>query len=404
MKATDYGPKNPLRCPTCDSYRYLRIKGYQFKRKDEKAGVGIKIPFYDCDNCITSSPMALDEEMLLDGDAQNFYQDRADEILPELDEGQFVSLKTPFQDKKFDIYNAIGFVFDSQDYYYIPGLYRSNDEGFLCPVFFSIELLLYYNNHNEYRVVFSSYSRLQIFDSSNNNLISHGFGINREGLIICWLGDLYEELNKKKNEKHKKIFLAFNEPSNHDIVSDYYFNQIEANFMEPDNEALLFQLRNEFDQLILEKEQLNITHIDLKSVINEYKHPILNESDQINSSYIKLNSILIESLSIENLKKIILKSGLTSKEIKELKGLKLFEKLIIGYAGPENGSKIVSPLFVLYDLRVLAGHIKDSKYSEKLEKCKIRLGLSSDAKQIDIYNKLITKLIEMYKSLIKYDL
>lgn len=339
---------------------------------------------------------------MFDNDAKVFYQNKANEIFPELKKGEFISLKTPYESKEFAAFNSLGFIYDSQDYYYIPGLYRPWEEGSLCPVYFNKELLLYYNNHNEYRVVFASYSRLHIIDKLNDRIIFHGFGINRDGLIICWLGDLEKEFGKQKNEKHRKIFLAFNEPSNHDIVSDYYFNQIEANFMKSDNEGQLFELRNEFDLEIIKKESKNITHINLAEIIEEYKHPIINESDQINSSYIKLNSLLIESLSIENLKKLVIKSGISSNEIKGLKGLKLFEKFVINYFVITNGSELVSPLYVLYDLRVLAGHIKNSKYEEKLQSCKIRLELPLDAKEIEVYDKLISKLTDMYEKLIKY--
>ncbi|PZR16201.1 MAG: hypothetical protein DI539_17880, partial [Flavobacterium psychrophilum] len=390
---------NPLRCPNCDDYRYLRIKKYGFKTEDEKSGIGLKIPFYDCDRCSISIPIALNGEILFGRDAISYYQEKTAEIFPELKEGEFVELRTPFEGKKFEAYDTMGFTYDSQDYYYIPGLYRSFDEGFLCPVFFDKELLLYYNNHPEYRVVFASYSRLHIFDKNGDRIIFHGFGINRDGLIVCWLGDLDKEFKKSKNERHKKIFLAFNEASNHDIVSDYYFNQIEANFMEPDNEGQLFELRNAFDSAVIFKGGENITHIDLAKVIDEYKHPVINESDQINSSYIKLNSLLIESFSIENLKKLILQTSIKPSEIKGLKGLKLFEKFVINYLKIEDGNMVVSPLYVLYDLRVLAGHIKDSKYDEKVKSCKLRLNLSESATEMEVYNCLIQKLIDMYKIL-----
>lgn len=401
MRATDEGEKNPLRCPICDDYRYLSIDGYSFKDGTKK--IGIKLPSFQCKNCDSSTLFAIADKPIYDNDieAKKFYDKQAKMVLKDLNENQVVALQTPFENKKFPAFDSLGFEYDSQDYFYIPGLYRSWNEGFLCPVFFDKEVLLHYNNHPDFRVVFASYSRLHILDKENNPIIPHGFGINRSGKIICWLGDLEEEFSKKKNERNKKIFLAFNEKSDHDIISDYYFNQIEVSFMKADNEKLIFELRNEFDEKIIKSKGQNLTHINLDNLMDDYKHPILNETDQINSSFIKLNSILIESFNVSALKGLIENSGISKKEIKGLKGLKLFEKFVNTVLEIENGSSLVSPLFILYDLRVLAGHIKDSKHTEKLKSCKERLGLNIKSTELEVYEKLVISLIDMYTELNK---
>lgn len=401
MKATDEGDKNPLRCPNCDDYRYLSINGYSFG--DKNKAVGIKIPSFNCKNCNTSTLVAISDTFIYDNDigAREFYNYQANIVLKDIGENETVILPTPYENKEFSAYNSIEFKYDSQDYFYIPGLYRNWNEGFLCPVFFDKEVLLYYNNHPDYRVIFYSYSRLHIIDKENNSIIPHGFGINREGNIICWLGDLEKEFSKEKNERHKNIFFAFNIDSNHDIVSDYYFNQIEANFMKSDNEKLMFELRNEFDNKIIQLKGENLTHINLENLVEDYKHPILNETDQINSSYIKLNSILIESFNVNALKKLIEESGISKTDIKGLKGLKLFEEFVKSVLKIDNASSLVSPLFILYDLRLLAGHIKDSKHTDKLNNCKERLGLNINNTEFDTYEKLVKSLIEMYEKLNK---
>lgn len=399
MRATDEGSKNPLRCPHCDDYRYLLINGYSFK--DGTKSIGINIPSFHCRNCDESKLFALADRPIYDNDtdAEKFYNQKAKDVLRGIDENQSVALTTPFENKKFTAFDSLGFIYDSQDYFYIPGLSRGWNEGFLCPVFFDKEVLLHYNNHPNFRVIFSSYSRLHILDKENNSIIPHGFGINRNGKIICWLGDLEEEFSLPKNDRHKKIFLAFNEKSDHDIVSDYYFNQIEVSFMKSDNERLIFELRNEFDEKIIKSKGQNLTHINLENLIDDYKHPILNETDQINSSYIKLNSILIESLNATALKKLLENSGVAMKDLKGLKGLKLFEKFVNVCLNINEGSILVAPLFILYDLRVLAGHIKDSNHTDKLNNCKERLKLDFESTELEVYEKLITSLIEMYEKL-----
>lgn len=191
MKATDYGQKNPLRCPRCDNYRYLTIKGVRFE-EDNKT-IGIKIPFYNCENCNTSIPITVFPKPIYDDaiTVESYYRQLSKAELKNLKPGENKAIISPFEKKKFKKYSDLNFIYDSQDYYYIPGLFRSWDEGFLCPVFFDKDVLLYYNTHSDYRVIFSSYSRVHILDKEDNSIIRHGFGINRNGKIICWLGDLY---------------------------------------------------------------------------------------------------------------------------------------------------------------------------------------------------------------------
>lgn len=399
MKATDYGQKNQLRCPSCDDYRYLTIQGVRFEEKDRM--VGMKIPFLECKNCKTKVAIVISPVSIIDNakKAEEFYRKMGEEELKKLKPGEKIALISPFEKSKFKPFDSLGFNYDSQDYYYIPGLVRPWDEGYLCPVFFDKEVLLYYNNHNDYRVIFSSFSSVDILDKDNNPIIPHGFGINRYGKIICWLGDLHEEFSKPENKRHKDQFLTFNVDSDHDIVSDYYFSQIEANFMKSDNELEIFALRNEFDKKVIDLKGINITHVNLEDLIENYKHPILNETDQINNAYLKLNSLLIESLDVKNLKELILKSRIEQKEIEGLKGLKLFEKFVCFNLKQENASSIVSPLYVLYDLRVLAGHIKDSEYEKKIKTCKDRLNISENSTDIQVFESLIKSLIEMYQKL-----
>src|SRR5690606_14698962 len=140
--------------------------------------------------------------------------------LDKINDGEFIGLTNSTENKTFESLNTVGFKYDSKDYYFIPGLFRQWDEGYLTPVFFSKELLLYYNSHSDYKVKFASTSRFHIFNKSDETLIRHGFGINRNGKIICWLGDLEEDLQGDENDVHRKLFLTFNIDSDHDIISD----------------------------------------------------------------------------------------------------------------------------------------------------------------------------------------
>ncbi|MFW5804320.1 MAG: hypothetical protein ACOCWG_03705 [bacterium] len=401
MKETDYGYKNPLRCPKCDDYRFLDFKGVRFPEGNKC--VGINIPFLDCKNCDTSTPVVLFPKRIIDDikQAEIYYKKIAKEQLDKLSDGEFIGLTKSTENKVFESLNTVGFKYDSRDYYSIPGLYMQWDEGYLTPIFFSKELLLYYNAHPEYKVKFASTTRFHIYNKKDEALISHGFGINRNGKIICWLGDLEAELQGDENYVHRNLFLTFNIDSDHDIISDYYFNQIEANWTSSDNETGIFYHRNEFDKKIKNLFGFELTQLDINKLIDEYKHPVINESHQIETSYIKLNSLLTESLNVSELKKSLIANGIDSKSIKGLKGLKLFEKFVEHNLKFENSSEIVSLLFILYDLRSLAGHIKDRKYVEKFNSCKERLHLKDNVAELDIHQVVCKRIKEMYEDLNK---
>jgi|GEM_PF-6434800 len=400
MKATDYGSKNPLRCPICDEYRFLNIKGVFSKEGTKK--VGMKIPFLDCKKCKTSISFAphLNSNNQRE-EAKTYYKSIFKKELATLKPGEVCTLKSRFEKKKFNHLDSLGFKYDSLDYYYIPGLISmfESDEGFLTPIYFDKKVLIYYNNLPDYKVVLSSFSRVHIVDSNGNYLIPHGFGINRNDKVICWLGDLNDEFSKPENEHHRKMFLAFNIDSDHDIVSDYYFNQIEANFMVSDNEHKIFDLRNEFDEKIQKEFGIVLTKINFQELINDYKHPIINERNQINLAYKKLHSMLNESLSIDNIKATLLKSGALEKEIKGLGGIKLFQLFIQKVLKNVNASQIVSPLFVLYDLRILGEHLMGSDSLERYNSCKERLEISQSSNDLEVFEKLIQELIKMYNLL-----
>jgi hypothetical protein len=395
----EHKTNNTLICPKCKAYRYLEINGIRFTEKTKS--LGIKIPSFKCKKCDTTTAVFVFEQNLICDNklANSYYQDVANIHFEQMKDNEFFDLKNKLENITFEEYSNIGFKYDSLDYYYIPGLVRDWNIGLLTPVFFNKELLLYYNSHPNYNVKFASTTRFHIFDSDNNRLIKHGFGINRYGNIICWLGDLENELKSDKNKLHKDLFLSFNIDSDHDIVSDYYTNQIEANFTSSDNESGIFHYRNEFDSLILKKYKFEITKVDISNLIKEYKHPILSEQNQVDNSYIKLNSLLIESLNVTDIKNILIEKGETAKSIKGLGGLKLFQKFIEIVLNKSNYFKIISPLFVLYDLRILAGHIKNTQYENTLNSCTDRLGLSNDVSIIEIQQTLCKKLIEMYKDL-----
>ena len=89
--------------------------------------------------------------------------------------------------RRFEYRNSIRFIYDSWDYDFIPGLQRPWNDGYLTPVFFNKKILLKYLNDPKYCVTYATDTFGSIY-RGQTHLIA--FGINRNGRVITWLGDL----------------------------------------------------------------------------------------------------------------------------------------------------------------------------------------------------------------------
>ena len=88
-----------------------------------------------------------------------------------------------------------------------------------------------------------------------------------------------------------------------------------------------------------------------------------------------------------------------SKEIRDLGGLKLFEKFLGAVLKMDDASSLASPLFVLYDLRGMDSHLKSSTFDEKYNSCKMRLNYDRSKSHLDFFNAVITAILTMYEEL-----
>ena len=388
-KISEFGSSNHLKCPNCGEYRYLVIKGVRFEAPVARI-LGLKIPFFECELCGESEPIQSREDIL----------NITNQILEnEMNDHEIRELSSRFENKKFEAFDDLDFTYDSLDYYAIPGLSRPWDDGYLTPVFFNKDLLLYYNNHDDYKVVLYSFSTVDIFTQDGEELIPHGFGINRNGILFAWLGDLHKALSQEKHKAHLYRFRASNVESDHDVVSDFYFQQIEAEFTESDNEYQIFALKQEFEEKIFRLFKFRLSELNFDDLSIEYKHPILNEKNQIFNAYVQLNKVLIESIQTKRLKDALIKTGVAADDIKNLGGLKLLEAFLKQVLAIEDASELVCPLFVLYDLRILGSHLKNSTFNENYNSCKKRLNCDSTIKHIDFFNVTISSTRNMYQKL-----
>jgi hypothetical protein len=110
-------------------------------------------------------------------------------------------------------FTKIRLLYDIDDYYYIPGLERPFNVGFLTPVYFNRKVLLKYDASPNCRVKFAS----PTYGTIDGEAFSISFGINKNGKVIMWLGDI-----AKLPEPEQYYLRSENVESDHSIGSEFY--------------------------------------------------------------------------------------------------------------------------------------------------------------------------------------
>ncbi len=330
------------------------------------------------------------------------WEERAEEDRRGLEDGQSKMMIFNYENKAFKQYEHLEFIYDSVDYYLIPGLRRTEDDGYLTPVFFDKDVLLYYNNHPDYSVKLFSFSSGNIF-YQDSPMFSRGFGINRNGKLFKWLGDLDEDFAEDEMQAHLRRFQASNIDSDHDIYSKFYLSQvpnsIEDAFQCSDNEYQLFNLKRKFEDALKSNYGFVLSKLDINNLSEYYSHPILEHRPQIFASYSSLNKCLVENMQQSELKQALRNADTSKEELKGLRSLKLLEQFFKTVLERENSKELIAPLYVLNDLRQLADHLSISGFEERYSSCKDRLSVKPTASDFEVYYALVRNLVEMYGKL-----
>jgi hypothetical protein len=170
--------------------------------------------------------------------------------------------------QKFLYCKGVPLTYEALDWLYIPGLSHGG-AGFLTPVFFARDILTYFYNHPDYAVSFASDTYGTLY--TKEGYIS--FGINGNGKLIMWLGDL-DELSSRD----QLLLAAHNVSSDHAIGSEFYEGQIEAVFTELSQEQRLIRVSGEFATALIEKfEFLKLFKMDAEAatLLEALRRPVL---------------------------------------------------------------------------------------------------------------------------------
>lgn len=305
----------------------------------------------------------------------------------------FDEMKNSMIDRKY-IAEKVKFIYNKDDYYFIPGLIREYDIGFLTPVFFNIEVLLKYMHHPDYGLDIGSDTFGYVYKGDEHYT---KFGINENNKVIMWLGDI-------ENLPVEEQFYLRSENilSDHSIGSEFYEAEIEVSWANASAEKTLLKKRLEFNESVRNNFGLSVAQLDTETlrIAKNIRKLLINTNDAFKDLMIPLNELLVEAINNNDIQKKLKEQYPEMKDkLKGKKGIKLLQMWLEKNTGRIDVKLEIAPLFVLYDLRLVSAHLySDELRAERLGDCCTRLGLEQDERNyIVIANTLIDKLTAMYE-------
>lgn len=208
----------------------------------------------------------------------------------------FQKIKNMFCNDKF-IAEKVKFLYDRDDYYFIPGLVRPWKKGFLTPVFFNIEVLLKYIHHPQYGLDIGADTFGYIYKGDEHYI---SFGINENNKVIMWLGDIID-----LNVEEQFYLRSENIPSDHSIGSEFYEAQIEVRWAEASSERKLLKKRLEFNEKVRDNYNLAVAQLDTETlrVAKNIRKLLVNTNDAFKDLIIPLNELFVEAINNKDISK-----------------------------------------------------------------------------------------------------
>ncbi len=145
--------------------------------------------------------------------------------------------------REFNLCRDPEFIYDEADYFFIPTLWDSSNNGAFCPVFFEPGVLERFARHPGYFMDIQS-SSFGLLGGSDTPGVP--FGINSNGLVYMWLGDI-----DRLPPGEQYYLRSHNIPSDHRPDGALY--RLRADMEEPPGSIVdkLLKVRSDMDNLCL---------------------------------------------------------------------------------------------------------------------------------------------------------
>lgn len=263
-------------------------------------------------------------------------------------------------------------------------------DGYLTPVYFNKQVLIRYLYDSRFYCDFAS----ETYGTVGNDDFSISFGINKNGSVVMWIGDIMHTIPQKE----QFYLLVENIEHEGDANSEFYEAQINAEFTEPPLEIKTLnaveKLNSAFESkfsCFLYKERSIEERID---EARRYKRILMNDTDDFKRFITELNEIINESTNNAALRALLKSKGVEFE--KGSKGNKLLEKVYASVLSDNNN--LIAPFFFLYDLRLWAAHTgKDDVLVDVTNK----LGLSKYSEFKEVLDALLASILRSSEKLVE---
>jgi hypothetical protein len=238
-------------------------------------------------------------------------------------------------------------------------------DRYLTPVYFNRQVLTRYLYDSRFSCEFAS----ETYGTVHGTDFCIDFGINKNGSVIAWLGDLQDRLPVRERFYW---FVENKEPEN-EVESEFYDGQIYAQFTPPPAVIRCLNALAKVNALFHQKFRTHLYHDrSIEERIEEtrrYQRLVLNNLDDFKRFISEFNEIINENANNIELRRFLVRRAVPVKS--GWKGNKLLQAIYeSALADTEN---LVAPFFYLYDLRLWADH---SMGDEKLKTVARHLGVS----------------------------
>jgi len=319
-------------------------------------------------------------------------------------EGGHRRCRPAFEQRRFSLCE-VEFEYDSTDWLAIPMLRQSESErdGYYAPVFFRRAVLLRYMVRDEY-------TTRQFRDGGSihfPNGSDLGYGINRNGLVVCWLG----ELDGIPTEE-QRYMLSENTGSDHDVVSGLYAqSRLREGEGETDEQMLTGTLHS-LTKTVKEKRGFDLYGLRAAEshILQNMARPVIwNEFLVITVT--GLTRVYIESLDGDSLGKA--RSGAAGaaasppvpcracgavREPRSKGTLQLFEEWLESEFH-SSAQDVIKPLRVLQMWRNILVHRSDADPGKRLLWCYSAMGIHGKQTPERLYDAVIKGMLESYRDI-----
>lgn len=314
--------------------------------------------------------------------------------------------------KRFKYCQEQEYIYDHRDYYNIPGLSydeEHSEEGFLTPVYFDRNVLIYFITMPEFEVdIFSeTYGHIAKKDAAGAYPYDWAipFGFNSEGKLVMWLGDM-----DVMDGQSKAIFKSFNVESDHLLIdSEFYQAQMNCIFSEPIVEKQILINKAVFIKNVSKKYSIDLSHLTDECAIheNDVKRPIVFTEQSVSGVINAYDKVLVEGFNVLQMRLLYEKlypEIERNKKYKEWQSIKLIEAILLKWCSGMQEVDIfnlMSPLYILHDYRIYFDHLLSG---DKREEIKAHIASTLDvtdfSQQEAIYNEEVSRLNKLFQHLV----